>query len=121
VLEIDGPFYHVLHRYTQALFVQATQGAACNQLHSLEQRFCRWMLMTHDQAGRDSFPLNHTFIAQMLGVPLATVSVVVAQIQQAGLISYERGSITIRDRAGLEAGSCECYWVIRAEFERITI
>jgi hypothetical protein len=69
VLEMDGPLYRVLHRYTQALFVQATQGAARNQPHSLEPRFCRWMLITHDQVRRDSFPLNNTFIAQMLGRP----------------------------------------------------
>jgi CRP-like cAMP-binding protein len=118
VLEIDGPLYRVLHRYTQALFVEATQGAACNRLHAAEVRLCRWMLMTHDRAGRDSFPLRLEFIAQMLGLDNTSAKLVVTTIENAGLIRYERGSITILDRPGLEVGSCECYKVIRAEFEQ---
>lgn len=118
VLSGDGALYHALQRYTQALFVQTAQGAACNRLHTQEQRFCRWMLMTHDRVGSDSFPLTHEFTAQMLGVRRATVSEVAAAVQAAGLVSYQRGTMTIRDRAGLEAASCECYAVIRAEYDR---
>jgi CRP-like cAMP-binding protein len=121
VLAVDGPLYRLLHRYTQALFVEATQGAACNRLHPREERFCRWMLMTHDRVGRNSFPLREEFIAQMLGVSRANVSVVIATTEKAGLISYEGGTMTILDRAGLEAGSCECYRVVRAEFERVVL
>jgi CRP-like cAMP-binding protein len=119
VLRLDGALYHVLQRYTQALFVQTAQGAACNKLHNQEQRFCRWVLMMHDRVGSDSFPLTHAFIAQMLGVRRATVSEVAAAMQTAGLIQYHRGTMTIRDRAGLEAASCECYGVIRAEFDGV--
>lgn len=115
----DGALYQALQRYTQALFVQTAQGAACNRLHTQEQRFCRWMLMTHDRVGGDSFPLTHEFIAQMLGVRRATVSEVAAAVQAVGLIRYHRGAMTIRDRAGLEAASCECYAVIRAELDRV--
>jgi CRP-like cAMP-binding protein len=119
VLGGDGALYHALQRYTQALFVQTAQGAACNRLHTQEQRFCRWILMTHDRVGSESFPLTHEFIAQMLGVRRATVSEVAAAIQAAGLIHYHRGTMTVRDRAGLEAASCECYAVIRAEHDRV--
>lgn len=118
-LRADGALYHVLQRYTQALFVQTAQGAACNRLHTQEQRFCRWILMTHDRVGRDSFPLTHEFIAQMLGVRRATVSEAAAAMQTAGCIHYHHGTMTIRDRTGLEAASCECYRVIRAEFDRV--
>ncbi|GAB4201252.1 MAG: Crp/Fnr family transcriptional regulator [Roseiflexaceae bacterium] len=119
VLRGDGALYHLLQRYTQALFVQTAQGAACNRLHTQEQRFCRWMLLTHDRVGSDQFPLTHEFIAQMLGVRRATVSEVAAAVQASGLIHYHRGTMNILDRAGLEAASCECYAVIHAEFERI--
>ena len=119
VLRGDGALYHVLQRYIQALFVQTAQGAACNRLHTQEQRFCRWMLMMHDRVGSDMFPVTHEFIAQMLGVRRATVSEVAAAMQSAGYIEYHRGSMTIRDRAGLEAASCECYGVIRTEYDRV--
>jgi CRP-like cAMP-binding protein len=119
VLGRDGELYRLLHRYTQALLAQAAQGVACNRLHSIEQRFCRWMLMTQDRVGRDSFPLTQEFIAQMLGVRRAGVSVVASTIQKAGLIAYQRGTMRILDRAGLEAASCECYRVIREEYERV--
>lgn len=117
--EADGPLYRLLHRYTQALFVQTAQGSACNRLHAIEQRFCRWMLMTEDRVGRPSFPMTHEFLSQMLGVRRATVSEVAAAVQGRGLLRYHRGTMEIVDRAGLEAASCECYQVIQGEYERM--
>ncbi|WNZ27192.1 Crp/Fnr family transcriptional regulator [Leptolyngbya sp. NK1-12] len=111
--------YALLLRYTQTLFNQIAQSAACNRLHSIEERFCRWMLMTHDRVGKDQFPLTQEFIAQMLGVRRAGVSVVASTIQRAGFISYKRGKMTILDRDGLESSTCECYRMIAAEFDRL--
>jgi len=115
----SSPLYNLLQRYTQAVFNQISQSAACNRLHSIEERFCRWMLMTQDRVGANQFPLTQEFLAQMLGVRRASVSVVAAMIQKAGLISYNRGKMTIVDREGLENVSCECYAIINAEFERL--
>jgi CRP-like cAMP-binding protein len=119
VLEADGPVYRVLQRYTQALFVQATQGAACNLLHSMEARFCRWVLTTHDRVGRDSFPLPLEFIAMMIGLRRTSIRAVAAVIKKVRFVSYRRDTLTILDRPGLEACSCVCYGVIRGEFERL--
>jgi len=102
VLGRGGALHRLLHRYTQAFLVQTAQGLACNSLHSIEQRFCRWMLMTQDRVGRDSFPLTQEFIAQMLGVRRASVSVVASTIQKDGLIAYHRGTMNILDRPGLK-------------------
>ncbi len=111
--------YELLHRYTQALFNFISQSAVCNRLHVIEQRCCRWLLLTHDRVGVDEFPFTHEFLAQMLGVRRAGVSEVAARLQNAGLISYRYGKISIQDRAGLEAASCKCYTLIKAEFQRI--
>jgi CRP-like cAMP-binding protein len=111
--------YGLLHRYTQALFNLISQSAVCNRLHVIEQRCCRWLLLTHDRVGADEFPFTHEFLAQMLGVRRAGVSEVAARLQNAGLISYRYGKISIQDRAGLESTSCECYALIKAEFERL--
>ena len=115
----NGAFAAVIHRYTQGLFNQVAQTAACNRLHPIGERCARWLLMTHDRAGTERFPLTQEFMAQMLGVRRATVTVAAGMLQQAGLISYRRGVITVVDRAGLEAASCECYRVIRDEFDRL--
>jgi len=115
----DSSLYDVLHRYTQALFNFISQSALCNRLHSLEQRCCRWLLLTRDRVGTDEVPLTHEFLSQMLGVRRAGVTEVAARLQNAGFISYRYGKITIVDRAGLEATSCECYELIKAEFERL--
>jgi CRP-like cAMP-binding protein len=109
----------LLSRYMQGLIVQFTQGVACNRLHSVEQRCARWLLTTHDSVGTDSFPLTQEFLAGMLGVRRATVSVVAGRLQKAGLITYHHGTVTIRDRGGLKARACECCDVIETEFERI--
>jgi CRP-like cAMP-binding protein len=108
-----------MHRYTQALFNQVAQSAACNRLHSLEERCARWLLMTHDRVGTDRFQLTQEFLAQMLGTRRPSVSVAAGMLQQAGFIRYSRGRITVADREGLEGASCECYEVIRQEFDRL--
>jgi CRP-like cAMP-binding protein len=111
--------HRLLHRYTEATLVFAAQSSACNRLHSVEQRASRWLLHTHDRVGKDEFPLTQVFLAQMLGVRRASVSEVASALQKQGSISYSRGLIKILDRPGLEAKSCECYDVIRAEFNRL--
>lgn len=113
------PLHDLLQRYTQTLFNQVAQSAACNRLHSVEERFCRWLLMTADRVGTNQFPLTQEFLAQMLGVRRPTVSVVASILQRAGLIAYSRGKITILDRQGLEAAACECYAIVKVEFERL--
>ena len=109
----------VLQRYTQALMVQISQGTGCNRVHTNEQRCARWLLQTHDRVGKDEINLTQEFLAQMLGVRRATVSEVAAGLQEKGFIEYSRGVIQVRDRAGLEATSCICYGVIRAEYDRM--
>lgn len=113
------PLFNLLQRYTQTLFNQISQSAACNRLHSIEERLCRWLLMTHDRVGEDYFPLTHEFLGQMLGVRRAGVSVAAAILQKAGYIRYSRGKITILDRAGMEDSACECYRIVKAEFDRL--
>ena len=110
----------VLHRYTQAFLTQVAQTAACNRAHELQERCARWMLMTHDRAGGDdSFPMTHEFLSFMLGVRRAGVTVAAGMLQKAGLISYSRGTVTVLDRKGLEAASCDCYGIVRAHFDRL--
>jgi|SRR5580700_9607922 CRP-like cAMP-binding protein len=112
-------FQSLVAKYTQALFGQISQAAACNRLHSSEERLSRWLLMSHDRVGSDQFMITQEFLGQMLGARRSTVSVSAGILQRAGLIRYVRGHVTIVDRAGLEAVSCECYWVIKAELERV--
>jgi CRP-like cAMP-binding protein len=114
-----GPLPRHIRRYTQAMINQISQSVGCNHLHSVEQRMCRWLLVTHDRVGKDEFPLTHEFLAQMLGVRRPSVSVVAGILHKAGLIRYSRGRITILNRKGLEATSCECYEVVAKEYERL--
>jgi CRP-like cAMP-binding protein len=114
-----GVIQALLQRYTQAFFVQLAQGAACNRLHSMDQRLARWLLMTNDRVGQDQFPLTQEFMAQMLAVRRATVTEAAGRLQQAGLITYSRGIIAVLDRPGLEAASCECYRIITDEHARL--
>ena len=109
----------VMHHYTHAFFNQVAQSAACNQLHSLEQRCSRWLLMTHDRMGSNSFLLTQEFLAMMLGVQRTGVTAAASALQRAGLISYKRGNVAILDRRGLERRSCECYGISKAEFDRL--
>ena len=112
------PLRDILDLYTQALFVLVSQSVACNRVHVIEQRCARWLLMTQDRVGNAYFDLTQEFLSQMLGVRRASVSEVASTLQQEGLISYSRGEITVLNRQGLEARSCECYWIVRREFER---
>lgn len=118
-LDATPQFARLLQRYAQSMMNQVSQTAACNHAHQIEQRLCRWLLMTHDRVGRDHFPLTQEFLAQMLGVRRPSVTVVAGTLQRAGLISYTRGQVTILNRAGLEAAACECYRLVRQEDEKL--
>lgn len=111
--------HNLLQRFTEATFIFASQSSACNRLHSVEQRASRWLLHTHDRLGSDEFLLTQEFLAQMLGVRRASVSKVASELQREGLVSYARGKITVTDRTGLEGKTCECYAIIREEFDRL--
>jgi CRP-like cAMP-binding protein len=108
-----------MHHYAHAFFNQVAQSAACNQFHAIEQRGCRWLLMTHDRMHADQFLLTQEFLAMMLGVQRSGVSMAASALRKAGFIHYTRGMVTIRNRRGLEAHSCECYEVSRREFDRL--
>jgi CRP-like cAMP-binding protein len=114
-----GELRERLLRYVQVLNNQIGQSTACNQAHSIDERMCRWLLMCHDRVGGDEIPLTQEFLAQMLGVRRPSVTVVAGMLQKAGLIRYSRGRITVLDRAGLEAGSCECYEAVRRDYEQV--
>src|SRR5258707_7770711 len=114
-----GAFRTFVERYTQLVIAQMMQSTACNALHQVHQRCARWLLMTHDRMHEQDFHLSHEFLAVMLGVQRPTVSVVAATLQEAGLIRYTHGDVTVRNRPGLEAASCECYPIIRAHFDRL--
>jgi CRP-like cAMP-binding protein len=107
----------VYDRYVPALFGQIAQAAACNRLHTNEERLSRWLLMSHDRVGLDEFSITHEFLGQMLGSRRATVTLSAGILQAAGLIRYHRGRLTIVDREGLEEVSCECYGAIKTELD----
>jgi CRP-like cAMP-binding protein len=121
----EVPQGSALHRlvqcYAQAMLAQMAQAIACNRVHPTEERLARWLLMAHDRAMVDQLPLTHQFLSQMLGVRRATVTVVAGMLQKAGLIDYGRGVITIIDRPGLEAASCECYRIMREVIDRMFV
>jgi CRP-like cAMP-binding protein len=119
VLTGDGALHRQLHRYIQATMVNLAQNVACNRLHSTEERAARWLLTTADRVGADTFPLTQEFLATMLGVRRATVSLTAGLLHNAGLISYRRGVITIDDRAGLHEAACDCYDIVRGEFDTL--
>jgi CRP-like cAMP-binding protein len=114
-----GAFRDLVGRYTQVVIAQMMQSTACNALHQVPARAARWLLMTHDRMHEQDFHLSHEFLAVMLGVQRPTVSIVAATLQHAGLIRYTHGHVTVRDRKGLEAASCECYQIIRSHFIRL--
>jgi CRP-like cAMP-binding protein len=113
------PVREVLGRYTQALFNFVAQSAACNRVHPVQKRCARWMLITQDRIGRDTFPLTQEFLALMLGTRRAAVNTAASALQRAGFIRYQRGQVSISDRRGLEGAACECYGVIRRDFDRL--
>jgi CRP-like cAMP-binding protein len=109
----------LLLRYTQALITQISQTAVCNRRHSLEQRLCRWLLLCHDRVKTNELLMTQEFISNMLGGRRESVTVAACHLQDAGLIHYSRGHITILNRRGLETVVCECYRVIKNEFDRL--
>jgi CRP-like cAMP-binding protein len=114
-----GPFHDVLALYAQANLLQIMQGTACNALHGVKQRCCRWLLQTQDRVGSVEFLLKQEFLAIMLGVQRPTVTLVIGTLQDAGLIKSRYGRIRVLKRRQLEQTSCECYEVIRAHFQRL--
>lgn len=109
----------MVDRHSEALYGHAIQSVACNALHSVEARFCRWLLTCHDRISTDTVALTQEFLADMLGVQRTTVTAVARSLQEKGAIRYRRGVVDIIDRAALEALSCECYGVIRRTYERL--
>ena len=118
-LKYGGALHQLVQNYLQALFGQISQAAACNRLHTNEERLSRWLLMSHDRVGVDQFAITHEFLGQMLGSRRATVTLSAGILQAAGLIRYRRGHVTILDREGLEAVSCECYGAIKEGLDRV--
>lgn len=113
------PMQHLLLRYTQALLTQMAQTAVCNRHHSLDQQLCRWLLLSLDRLPLNELVMTQELIANMLGVRREGVTEAAGNLQRAGLIKYHRGHITVLDRAGLEARVCECYAVVKQEFDRL--
>jgi CRP-like cAMP-binding protein len=114
-----GPVLHLLLRYTQALITQMAQTAVCNRHHSLDQQLCRWLLLSLDRLQGDELVMTQELIANMLGVRREGVTEGALKLQNAGLIRYTRGRITVLNRAGLEARTCECYAVVKREYDRL--
>lgn len=114
-----GPFQHLLLLYTQALITQVSQTAVCSRLHSVEQRLCRWLLMCYDRKNRSDLLMTQELIANMIGGRRESVTVAAGHLQDAGLIHYCRGRISILDRTGLESKVCECYRIVEDEVDRL--
>ena len=114
-----GPVMHLLLRYTQALITQMAQTAVCNRHHSVEEQLCRWLLLSHDRLSGDELAMTQELIANMLGVRREGVTEAAGKLQQKGLIRYSRGRIDVLDRPGLERAVCECYAVVKREFDRL--
>lgn len=112
-------FAEAIRIYSGVMFALLAQSAACNRAHHVDERCARWLLMTHDQAGGNEFPITQEFLAHMLGVSRPSVAISAGALQKAGLISYHRGEMVILDRPGLEKASCECYEVIVRQFDRL--
>ncbi len=119
VLRQSEPLRALCAAHARAFLAQVLQTVACNGVHTVEERCARWLLMTHDRSGGDTFALTQEFLAQMLGVHRPTVTLVARSLQGAGLIHYSRGAITVVDRRRLEEASCECYGIIRRQYERL--
>lgn len=114
-----GAMQHLMLRYTQALLTQMAQTAVCNRHHSVEQQLCRWLLLSLDRLPSNELTMTQELIANMLGVRREGVTASAGKLQSAGLIHYHRGRITVLDRPGLEARACECYAVVKREFDRL--
>jgi len=118
-MDEGGAFSRAILRFSHALLSQVAQNVVCNALHTHEARGCRWLLMTHDRAGRDSFQLTHEFFGAMIGVRLPSVALVSEVLQKAGLVDFQRGTMTIVNRSGLEEASCECYRTVVNTYARL--
>jgi CRP-like cAMP-binding protein len=114
-----GPMMHLLLRYTQALFTQMSQTAVCNRHHSVDQQLCRWLLLSLDRLAANELTMTQELIANMLGVRREGVTEAAGKLRDAGIIHYSRGHIKVLDRPGLEQHVCECYAVVRKEFDRL--
>ncbi|MBK6007384.1 Crp/Fnr family transcriptional regulator [Ramlibacter ginsenosidimutans] len=114
-----GPVLHLLLRYTQALITQMAQTSVCNRHHALDQQFCRWLLLTLDRLRASDIVMTQELLSNILGVRRASVTEVAGKLQKDGLIRYERGHIQVLDRPGLERRSCECYAVVKKEYDRL--
>lgn len=119
MFERGGAIQHLLLRYTQALITQMAQTAVCNRHHSLDQQLCRWLLLSLDRLGSNDLVMTQELIANMLGVRREGVTEAAGRLQDAGVIKYRRGHITVLDRPALEARSCECYSVVKTETDRL--
>ena len=123
VLQVEfargGQLQKLLLRYTQALITQISQTAVCNRLHSVEQQLCRWLLLSHDRVQGDELVMTQTLIADMLGVRREGVTIAAGRLQGMGAIRYFRGHIKILDREKMESCVCECYRVVKDEFDRL--
>jgi CRP-like cAMP-binding protein len=116
---LGGIFQNILLLYTQSLMTQISQTAVCNRLHTVEQQLCRWLLINHDLLQSNTLIMTHDLIANMLGVRREGVSIAAGNLQKKGLISYVRGTITMLDRDGLKIAVCECYQVVKNEYDRL--
>jgi len=113
----NGKLSELILRFVQSMFTQVAQTAACNRLHTLDQRLARWLLVTHDRIGESTLPLTQEFLSRMLGVRRAGVSVAANSLRQQALIDYHRGDIVVVDRPGVERLSCECYRIVKQEYD----
>jgi CRP-like cAMP-binding protein len=116
-----GALHDAVGHFAHVVLAQMMQSTACNALHSVEERCCRWLLTTHDRMHQQDFNLSHEFLATMLGARRPTVTAVAGTLQAAGLIRYTHGHVTVLDRKGLEAAACECYSILRAHYDRLFV
>jgi CRP-like cAMP-binding protein len=119
VLETPSPLNDLIAGYVHGFLVLTSLIAACNRLHQVEERMCRWLMMSYNRARRREFPLRHEFLAQMLGVHRPTISIAAHTLQKAGLITYHYGTMTILDPDGISEGACECYDTMEKQFDKI--
>ena len=119
VMDADSPLNRLCGGYTHAFLVMTSQTAACNRLHTVDERLCRWLKMVHDRVRRDTFTMRQEFMAQMLGVHRPAVSIAANVLQNAGLIRYSRGNMEILNPEGLQQGACECYDIVDGQFNRL--
>jgi CRP-like cAMP-binding protein len=119
--ELEGALRQQLQKYMQAFFVQTAQTAACNRLHTIEERLARWLLACRDRMGSDGLRLTHDFLGQMLGSPRTTVTLAAGLLSRAGMIEYSRGLVTIKNRRQLENTACECYQIVRDAYGQLSV